>query len=581
MSSRLALYLLGPPQLFLDNAPITAERRKVIALLAYLAIERGQRPRELLSALLWPDYDQSKAFTNLRHTLWEIQRYIGEGWLITDRGTIGLNENADPSQGPGQVWLDVRQFESLLAQSRAQNDISLRIPLLVECTKLYHHHFMTGFSLKDSPSFNEWAFAEAEDLRGQLTGALTGLSEDYCALGQAEKAIPYARRLITLDPLNESAHCQLMKIYSQAGQHSAALKQYHICEEILRKKLNLDPQPETYALYKQIRKGDLKPSLAMSIDTEAAALLHRKPPSSHKPTWPAQSIPKRLLSSMVFIWLVMLIVAIFGTFYFHNYIQKLFTERASLFTRSTEAYNPHPDPSDYFDSKGIPMRLVPAGRFAMGSDSGEADEAPVHQVYLDAFYIDKYEVTNALYKSCVDLGVCKPPQNITSSTRSNYYGNPEFDHFPVIYVDWYMAKIYCGWRGGGLPTEAQWEKAARGTDGRIYPGGKSLDPSMANYENNTGDTTAIGSYKNAVSPYGVHDMAGNVWEWVADWYSRTYYITTLSSNPLGPERGRYRVLRGGSWISYKSFLRAVERGINVDSSFTNSIGFRCTRDARP
>src|SRR6266508_1096311 len=188
MSSRLALYFLGSPELYLDNEPISVRRRKAVALLAYLAIEQGQHRRESLSALLWPDYDQSKAFTNLRHTLWEIQQSIGEGWLITDRERIGLNETAS-------VWLDARQFESLLAQSYTQNDVSLRIPLLVESINLYRNHFMMGFSLKDAPNFNEWAFAKSEDLRCQLAGVLTSLSEDYCALGQAEKAIPYARRL--------------------------------------------------------------------------------------------------------------------------------------------------------------------------------------------------------------------------------------------------------------------------------------------------------------------------------------------------------------------------------------------------
>jgi len=128
MSPHLALYFLGSPQLYLDNAPIPAGRRKAVALLAYLAIERGSHRRESLSALLWSDYDQSKAFTNLRHTLWEIQQSIDEGWLITDREKIGLNEAAN-------VWLDVRQFESLLAEGHSQTDISLRIPLLLEIYK--------------------------------------------------------------------------------------------------------------------------------------------------------------------------------------------------------------------------------------------------------------------------------------------------------------------------------------------------------------------------------------------------------------------------------------------------------------
>lgn len=253
MSLHLFLHFLGPPRILLDNAQITAARRKALALLAYLAIERGHHRREALSALLWPDYDQTKAFTNLRHTLWEVQQLIGEGWFVTDRERIGLKDDAD-------LWLDVRQFESILTQSQAQNDIPLRIPLLMESIHLYRNHFMMGFSLKDALLFNEWAFAKSEDLRCQLAGALIRLSEDYCTLGQAGHAIPYARRLITLDPLNESAHRRLMNVYWQAGQHSAALKQYQVCEEILRKELNLDPQPETYALYKQIRKGEGKPA---------------------------------------------------------------------------------------------------------------------------------------------------------------------------------------------------------------------------------------------------------------------------------------------------------------------------------
>jgi len=261
MSPRLALHCLGLPQLNLNEMPVNVKRRKAMALLVYLAMTPGKHTRESLSTLLWPDYGQSRAFTNLRHTMWEIQQSIGDGWLNADREKIGLNEDGDPSAPrAGQVWLDVGQFESLLAQSHEQNDTSLRVSLLVESTRLYRDHFMTGFSLRDSPTFNEWIFAKSEELRYQLAGALTNLSEDYCTLGQADQAIPHARRLITLDPLNESAHRRLMKIYLQAGQHSAALKQYHICEEILRKELNLDPQPETYALYKQIRKGEVKPA---------------------------------------------------------------------------------------------------------------------------------------------------------------------------------------------------------------------------------------------------------------------------------------------------------------------------------
>ncbi len=254
MAPQLSLYFLGPPQLYLNKEPVTASRRKAVALLTYLAVDGSKQTRDSLSALFWPDFDQSKAFTNLRHTLWEIQQTIGEGWLITDREAIVVNPNAD-------ISLDLDQFEALLGQSRdqAQPDISIRIPLLAEAIKLYRNHFLTGFSLKDAPNFNEWAFARSEELRHQLSRALLMISEDHCALGQAEQAIPYARRLITLDPLNESAHRQLMQVYIQAGQHSAALKQYQACEQLLRKELGIDPEQATRDLYKKIRKREIKP----------------------------------------------------------------------------------------------------------------------------------------------------------------------------------------------------------------------------------------------------------------------------------------------------------------------------------
>jgi predicted ATPase/DNA-binding SARP family transcriptional activator len=252
----LAFHLLGSPQFALDNLPISVNRRSIVALLAYLAVNdsgqaRQKYTRESLSALLWPDYDQVKAFTNLRHTLWEIQKAFGPGWLIADRETIGMNTGAN-------VWVDVHRFESLLLESHTQDDISLRIPLLTESVKLYRHHFLTGFSLKNAPTFDDWSLTKADELRQKLTEALTLLTEDYCLLGDAESAVQYARRLIALDPLNESAHRQLMQVYSQLGQHNAALKQYQTFEQTLRKEMGLDPQPETRALYKQIRKGEVK-----------------------------------------------------------------------------------------------------------------------------------------------------------------------------------------------------------------------------------------------------------------------------------------------------------------------------------
>lgn len=252
-----------------------------------------------------------------------------------------------------------------------------------------------------------------------------------------------------------------------------------------------------------------------------------------------------------------------------------------------------PIPNELTDEKGVTMRLVPAGEFTMGSKAEDVlaeckkytndcqlnwfeDAEPLHQVYLDAFYMDIYEVTNVTYRACVEAGACLPPIQSNSYTRTAYYSDPEFDEFPVIYVDWNMAKTYCEWRGASLPTEAQWEKAARGTDGRTYPWGEGIDCSRANYIYPCkGETTKVGSYESGKSPFGMYDMAGNVWEWVADWYSDTYYQNSPSANPLGPDSGQYRVLRGGSWDYYGYGVRSAFR-LRIDPAFSDNVaGFRC------
>jgi formylglycine-generating enzyme required for sulfatase activity/serine/threonine protein kinase len=232
------------------------------------------------------------------------------------------------------------------------------------------------------------------------------------------------------------------------------------------------------------------------------------------------------------------------------------------------------------DKDGMTMVFVPAGEFTMGSGNGEEDEKPVHQVYLDAFWIDQTEVTNAMYAKCVDAGVCKEPTDIISFSRSSYYGNSEFDDYPVLYVDWEQAYAYCSWADGRLPTEAEWEKAAHGTGGKTYPWGENISCDKANYkESCVGDTTKVGSYPDGIGPYGVYDMAGNVWEWVNDWYGETYYQSLPSSNPLGPDSGQYRVLRGGSWGSNDYFAHSTDRFryYPSDSNYSRFVGFRCVR----
>ncbi len=240
------------------------------------------------------------------------------------------------------------------------------------------------------------------------------------------------------------------------------------------------------------------------------------------------------------------------------------------------AFTPTPGIGSIFMSDGVTMLYVPAGTFSMGSEK-DNDEKPIHSVDLDGYYMDKYEVTNAAYKRCVDAGTCAAPKESKSYTRPAYYGNFEFDEFPVIYVDWNMAKTYCEWRDSRLPTEAEWEKAARGTDGRTYPWGEDISCDKLNYNNCTGDTTKVGSYLDGVSPYGLYDMAGNVWEWVSDWYDGKYYQNSPSSNPLGAASGSYRVLRGGSWNYVDNVTRSSYRFNVTPDYISNGIGFRCAR----
>ena len=228
---------------------------------------------------------------------------------------------------------------------------------------------------------------------------------------------------------------------------------------------------------------------------------------------------------------------------------------------------------------GMIQVYIPEGVFLMGSaddQPAEADERPQHSVYLDAFWIDLTEVTNAMYARCVSAGGCREPAQISSKTRLFYYSDSRFANYPVIYVSWQDANTYCQWAGRRLPTEAEWEKAARGADGRFFPWGDApAESNRLNYNQHVGDTTPVGSYPTGASSYGVLDMAGNVAEWVADWYDASYYAVSTAVNPLGPGSGQYRVLRGGSWFSPEQVVRAVYRLWNLPDLGYDSSGFRC------
>jgi eukaryotic-like serine/threonine-protein kinase len=221
---------------------------------------------------------------------------------------------------------------------------------------------------------------------------------------------------------------------------------------------------------------------------------------------------------------------------------------------------------------GAEMVYVPAGEFLMGSEVGNSDESPEHTVYLYDYWIYKYEVTNDQYRLCVEENNCIKPRD-TLSFEASGYGN-----HPVVYVNWRQAKEYCTWAGGRLPTEAEWEKAARGTDGGTYPWGEERPTcNLAHIPGCGGGTAPVGSFPEGASPYGALDMAGNVWEWVADWYDADYYGRSPDANPTGPGSGDTRVLRGGSWNFYVSFLRSSFRYWYYPDYTNDFNGFRCLR----
>jgi formylglycine-generating enzyme required for sulfatase activity/DNA-binding CsgD family transcriptional regulator len=244
---------------------------------------------------------------------------------------------------------------------------------------------------------------------------------------------------------------------------------------------------------------------------------------------------------------------------------------------------------------GMVLVYVAAGEFKMGSARGEDpqtldEETPQHIVYLDEYWIDQTEVTNAQYARCVeDGGACTEPEESGSLTHSVYYANDQFANYPVIFVSWSQASAYCSWAGRRLPTEAEWEKAARGVAGFIFPWGNIFDGSKANYcdincvngwkdtmyDDGYIDTSPVGDFPEGASIYGVFDMAGNVYEWVANWYEP--YSRLRQVNPVGPLSGTEHVIRGGSWGDDSAHIRTAIRSHSNLPGSSNFIGFRCVK----
>jgi formylglycine-generating enzyme required for sulfatase activity len=239
-------------------------------------------------------------------------------------------------------------------------------------------------------------------------------------------------------------------------------------------------------------------------------------------------------------------------------------------TEATEEAAEAPAPSSVVEY----LIEIPAGPFIMGSDTGAEDEAPAHEVDLPAFEIDLFEVTNADFAKFVEATGYQTDAEKEARTKNWRSAAEGKESHPVVFVSWNDAVAYCEWLGKRLPSEAEWEKAARGTDGRIYPWGDEYDPSKANVKD-TGlrGTAVVGSFGAGASPFGVEDMAGNVWEWVADWYE-AYPGSDFQSDYFGE---RFRVLRGGGWFETADFIRTTVRNANSETAASDDVGFRCAR----
>lgn len=296
------------------------------------------------------------------------------------------------------------------------------------------------------------------------------------------------------------------------------------------------------------------------------------PVSPPRPRWIGYALSAGLVALMVFI--------VFPR------PQTIMTNRRNSSARSTNSVSVQPpataqrgdtwtNPRD-----GAEMVYIPAGDFIMGSNNND-DEKPQHRVQLDSYWMYRHEVTVAQYrKFCQATGTSMPPAPSGGLQ----------DKHPIVNVSWNDALAYCDWAGVELPTEAQWEGAARGTDGRTWPWGNKWDAKKCNTEENGPEsTTPVGAYPEGVSPYGCLDMAGNVWEWCADWYAPNYYLSRRQArqggggknapqrNPSGPSTGQYRVLRGGGWFSNSGNARCANRDSLTPDFVVNFIGFRCAR----
>ena len=298
--SRLALFLLGPPRIECDGETINLDTRKASALIVYLAVTRQRQSRDALAALLWPEYDQAHARATLRRTLSTLNKALTGPWLEVDREHLGLNFNAN-------IWVDVHEFHNRLAECRSHNHppnetCSACLHPLSQAVSLYDDDFLAGFSLRDSPNFDDWQFYQADSLRRELASALERLVQCYSTLGDFESAIAYARRWLSLDRLHEAAHRFLMQLYAWSGQRAAALHQYRECVQVLERELGVAPLESTTRLYQAIKEQQViplpVPAQVAPAGPEAKVAVASGPLTTVLPLSPPDSNPQPLAPSI-------------------------------------------------------------------------------------------------------------------------------------------------------------------------------------------------------------------------------------------------------------------------------------------
>ncbi len=261
--SRLRLFLFGPPRVEVDGKEVEIQRRRARALLIYLAVTRARHQRDSLAALFWPESDHQHAHGSLRRHLSELNSAFGRDCIHADRETVGLSDSAD-------LWVDTEQFQRRLDEIQNHPHgtgavCPACISPLTEAVTVYREDFLAGFSLPNCPQFDEWQFFRTDGLRQTLASVLDRLIRAYRQQGEVEAAIPHARRRLSLDPLHEPAHCQLIQLYLEIGEKAAALRQYELCVKTLEDELGVSPDEETTALYDKICHTGISTTKGKSI----------------------------------------------------------------------------------------------------------------------------------------------------------------------------------------------------------------------------------------------------------------------------------------------------------------------------